>query len=96
MNDEIYYDENRNIIDKPLEKNEEQNTEKTVDCNWNQLDNGDTIIAIKWLPVKWWVDIKKGDKFTNISLTDDVTHVRANSKKNGKIFLKTAFFKKWG
>jgi uncharacterized Zn ribbon protein len=93
MDEEIYYDEHRNIIDTPREA---WTVEKTTDCNGNELQSWDTIIAIKWLPVKWWVDIKKWDKFNNIQLTDDITHVRASSKKNGKIFLKTEFFKRAG
>jgi len=93
MEEEIYYDEHWNIIDKPIEV-DDQKTQKTLDCNGTELQSWDTIIAIKWLPVKWWTDIKKWDKFTNIHLTDDITHVRANCKKNGKIFLKTEFFKR--
>ncbi len=92
--EEIYYDENWNIIDKPLDSDEpEEEKEQCVDCNGTPLSDGDTIIAIKWLAVKWGTDIKKWDKFTNVRLWDDITHVSCNSKKNGKIFLKTEYFK---
>ena len=95
---EVYFDENRNVIDKPLDDKGDDATDdvKTCDCNGNEILNGDTLVAVKWLPVKWGTDIKKGDKFTNVRLGDDPTHVSANSKKNGKIFLKTEFFKKVG
>ena len=93
--EEIYYDENRNIIDKPLEETtQEDDAIQTVDCNWTPLSDWDSIVAIKWLKVKWWTDIKKWDKFTNVRLWNDPTHVLCNSKKNWKIFLKTEFFKK--
>ncbi len=95
MDKDFYYDENRNLIEgkKPVDKSTED-SEVCKDANWAVLNNGDTIIAIKWLPVKGGTDIKKGDKFTNISLvTDDNTHVSARSKVNGKIFLKTEYFK---
>ncbi len=103
MSEEIYYDEERNIIPMPLdewnkqkERLKEDSRETTViDCNGNTLSAWDAIIAIKDLNVKWWEKIKRGDKFTNVSLTDDPTHVRAKHKKHGTIFLKTEFFKKW-
>lgn len=41
------------------------------DANWNILSNWDTVIAIKDLKVKWAPDIKRGDKFKNIKLTDE-------------------------
>lgn len=59
------------------------------DANGNILTNGDTIMAIKDLPVKGGGSIKRGEKFKNIKLTDDPTHVDA-----GKVMLKTEFFKK--
>lgn len=31
---------------------------KVVDCNWNELQNGDSVMAIKDLKVKWAKDIK--------------------------------------
>jgi uncharacterized Zn ribbon protein len=67
---------------------------EVLDCNNSQLQPGDTIISIQWLKVKGWTDIKKWEKFTNISFTDDPIHVQARTKKNGKMMLKTEFFKK--
>ncbi len=92
MADNFYYDENWNLVEgtPPEEK------EPTLDANGNELQNGDNVVAIKNLPVKGGVDIKKGDKFTNITLTDDPGLINAKSKKNGKMILKTEFFKKVG
>lgn len=61
----------------------------TTDTNWNILNDGDTIIAIKDLKVKWAKDIKRWDKFKNIRLTDDEWVV-----ESWKMVLKTEFFKK--
>jgi len=58
------------------------------DCNGNILNNGDTVIATKDL--KWkWVNIKRGNKFKNIRLTDEDGVI-----ESGKLVLKTEFFKK--
>jgi uncharacterized Zn ribbon protein len=46
MSEEIYYDENWNVIDKP------QEVTKVVDAYGNELQAGDTIVSIKPLPVK--------------------------------------------
>ena len=92
MADNFYYDENWNLV----EWTPPENKTPTLDVNGNELQNGDNIVAIKNLPVKWGVDIKKWDKFTNISLSDDTDLVSAKSKKNGKLFLKVEFFKKVG
>lgn len=59
------------------------------DTNWNLLQDGDTIIAIKDLPVKWSKGIKRWDKFRNIRLTDEEGIV-----ESGNMVLKTEFFKK--
>jgi len=59
------------------------------DCNWNILQDWDTVIAIKDIKVKWAPDIKRGDKFTKIRLTDDVDLI-----ESGKMVLRTEFFKK--
>lgn len=73
-----------------LEDEEDTNSElETFDANWNKLQNWDSIIAIKDLPVKWWKGIKRWDKFKNIRLTDEVWVV-----ESGNMVLKTEFFKK--
>jgi protein PhnA len=59
------------------------------DCNGTVLQDGDTVMATKDLKVKWAPDIKRGDKFKNIKLTDDVELI-----ESGKMVLRTEFFKK--
>lgn len=59
------------------------------DANGNILKDGDTVIAIKDLPVKGGKDIKRGDKFKKIRLTDEEGII-----ESGKMVLKTQFFKK--
>ena len=74
------------------EMNEDTQDEQIIvkDANWNILQEGDSIIAIK--DIKWkWINIKRWDKFNNIKFTDDETHVYAPKQK---VYLKTEFFKK--
>ena len=104
MTAEIYYDEDRNIIPMPLEEwkknleekeSEENNSEgKVVDAYGTELLAGDSIISIKPLPVKKGVDLKQGEKFTRIKLTDDPGIVLARHEKNGDMHIQTEFFKK--
>lgn len=72
-----------------LEDDETTDLIEIFDTNGNKLENWDTIIAIKDLPVKWWKDIKRWDKFKNIRLTDEVWVV-----ESWNMVLKTEFFKK--
>jgi len=44
---------------------------EVFDTNSMQLFPGDSVIAIKDIKVKGASDIKRGDKFKNIRLTDD-------------------------
>lgn len=53
------------------------------------LNNGDTVIAIKDLKVNWAPNIKRGDKFKNIRLTDKEWII-----ESGKMVLRSEFFKK--
>lgn len=99
MSDEIYYDEERNIIPMPLEEwkvhlTEQEKSGKVLDAYGSELQAGDSIISIKPLPVKKWVDIKQGEKFTRIKLTEDSSMVLAKHDKNWEMYLKTEFFKK--
>ncbi len=71
-----------------LDDEETENT-KVVDCNGNTLQNGDNVSAIKNLKVKWANDIKRGDTFKNIRLTDDKELI-----ESWKMVLQTEFFKK--
>ena len=59
------------------------------DCNGNILQNGDAVIATKDIKVKGASDIKRGDVFSNIRLTDDIELI-----ESGKMVLRTEFFKK--
>ncbi len=61
----------------------------TVDSNGVNLSAGDSVIAIKDIKVKWASDIKRGDVFKNIRLTDD-----ADLIESGKMVLRCEFFKK--
>lgn len=99
MSEEIYYDEERNIIPMPLDqwKAHLESIEKdwkVLDAYGTELQAGDSIISIKPLPVKKWVDIKQGEKFTRIKLTNDPELVLAKHEKNGEMYLRTEFFKK--
>lgn len=99
MSDEVYYDEERNVIPMPLEQWKEhlasaEKDWKVFDAYWTELIAGDSIVSIKPLPVKKWVDIKQWEKFTRIKLTDDPALVLARHEKNGEMYLKTEFFKK--
>lgn len=102
MSEEIYYDEDRNVIPMPLEewkahlaeKEASAQGTKVLDAYGNELQAGDAIVSIKPLPVNKWVDIKQGEKFTRIKLTDDPALVVAKHDKNGEMYLKTEFFKK--
>lgn len=99
MSQEIYYDEDRNVIPMPLEDwkkhlEEKENVWKVFDAYGNELQAGDSIVAIKPLPVKKGVDIKQGEKFSRIRMTDDSALVLAKHPKNWDMYLKTEFFKK--
>ena len=64
------------------------------DSNGNQLNDGDSVILIKSLPVKGTsITLKKGTVIKNIKLTDDDAEVDCKVEKM-RIVLKTAFLKK--
>lgn len=99
MPQEIYYDEDWNVIPMPLEERNKhleakEKEWKMFDAFGTELQPGDSIISIKPLPVKKWVAIKKWEKFDNIRFTEDPEHVSARHPKNGMMYLKTEFFKK--
>ena len=64
-------------------------TQQSVDAHWAELIDGDSVIAIKDLKVRWSADIKRGEVFKNIRLTDDSALI-----ESGKMVLRTEFFKK--
>ncbi len=80
----VEFDENWEII--PQTKEEEI---KVTDANWNQLEEWDTVAAIKDIKVKWSKDIKRWDKFSKIRLTEDPELI-----ESWKMVLRTEFFKK--
>jgi uncharacterized Zn ribbon protein len=99
MSNDIYYDDDRNVIPMPSEEwkihlAEKETEGKVFDAYGTELLAGDTIISIKPLPVKKGVDLKQGEKFTRIKLTEDTGMVIAKHEKNGEMYLKTEFFKK--
>lgn len=68
---------------------ENTGTHEVQDANGNPLTNWDSVIAIKDLKVKWANDIKRGEVFKNIRLTDDPELI-----ESGKMILRCEFFKK--
>lgn len=70
--------------------NDDEDDITTVnDANGNTLLDGDSVVAIKDLKVKWSNDIKRWDVFKNIRLTDDSDLI-----ESWKMVLRTEFFKK--
>ncbi len=64
------------------------------DSNGNPLNEGDSVILIKSLPVKGTsITLKKGMKIKNIHLTADDQEVECRVEKT-KMVLKTCFLKK--
>lgn len=79
---------NKNFSWLEDDENSSSNLE-VFDANGNKLESWDTVVAIKDLKVKWAPDIKRGDKFTKIRLTDDPELI-----ESWKMVLRTEFFKK--
>lgn len=67
---------------------------KTVDCNGNELADGDSVTLVKDLDVKGaGFTAKQGTRVNGIKLTDDPRHVEGRINKIA-IVLKTEFLKK--
>ena len=65
------------------------------DCNGNTLQNGDTVVTIKNLPVKGSSQsIKAGTKVKNIRLVDSDHNIDCKIDGFGAMALKSAFVKK--
>ncbi len=68
---------------------------KVLDANGNELQNGDSIIIIKDLPVKGAPKpIKMGTKVKNIRLTDGNHNIDCRIEGFGAMSLKSEFVKK--
>lgn len=77
--------------------NEETETDtiKVLDANGNELQNGDTVITIKNLPVKGSPKpIKAGTKVKNIRLTEGDHNIDCKIEGFGSMALKSEFVKK--
>ncbi|MGV8877554.1 MAG: zinc ribbon domain-containing protein YjdM [Sphingobacteriaceae bacterium] len=68
---------------------------KVLDANGNELNNGDSIITIKNLPVKGSPKpIKAGTKVKNIRLTDGDHNIDCKIEGFGSMALKSEFVRK--
>ncbi len=72
-----------------LLEDDNTSTSQSVDAHGVELESWDSVIAIKDLKVKWYSNIKRGDVFKNIRLTDDSELI-----ESWKMVLRTEFFKK--
>ncbi|NJL77429.1 MAG: alkylphosphonate utilization protein [Saprospiraceae bacterium] len=78
----------------PTEKKENEAI-VVLDSNGNQLNDGDSVIIIKDLPVKGAPKpIKKGTKVKNIRLTDGDHNIDCKIDGFGSMALKSEFVKK--
>ena len=76
---------------------EDEDDLKILDSNGNELENGDSVIIIKDLPVKGAPKpIKAGTKVKNIRLTDGSNghNISCKIEGFGSMFLKSEFVKK--
>ena len=72
-----------------------EETIKVLDANGNELNNGDTVILVKSLPVKGAPKpIKAGTKVKNIRLTDGDHNIDCKIDGFGSMALKSEFVKK--
>lgn len=68
---------------------------ETKDSNGTILNDGDSVTLIKDLKVRGTsTTLKRGEKFTNISLTGDPDEIECRSKKVKGLVLRTEFVKK--
>jgi protein PhnA len=70
-------------------------TNKILDANGNELQNGDSVVIVKDLPVKGFLKaIKAGTKVKNIRLTDGDHNIDCKIEGFGAMALKSEFVKK--
>lgn len=73
----------------------EEGTVKVLDSNGNELNDGDSVIIIKSLPVKGAPKpIKAGTKVKNIRLSDSDHNIDCKVTGFGSMALKSEFVKK--
>ena len=73
----------------------EEQASKIFDANGNELQNGDSVVVIKDLPVKGRPrPIKSGTKVKNIRLTDGDHNIDCKIDGFGAMALKSEFVKK--
>ncbi len=82
--------------EKPKEAKEETAIDITIrDMNGNELQNGDTVVVMKDLPVKGMPKpVKAGTKVKNIRLTDGDHNIDCRIDGFGAMELKSEFVKK--
>jgi protein PhnA len=69
--------------------------DKVLDANGNELENGDSVILVKDLPVKGYSKaLKAGTKVKNIRLTDGDHNIDCRIDGFGFMALKSKFVKK--
>jgi protein PhnA len=79
----------------PTEQSNEPSRLVVLDSNGNELQNGDSVIVIKNLPVKGSpIPIKAGTKVKNIRLTEGDHNVDCKIPGFGALALKSEFLKK--
>lgn len=79
----------------PSEEGNSQSSVEVLDSNGNALQNGDSVIVIKSLPVKGAPNpIKAGTKVKNIRLTDGDHNIDCKIPGFGSIALKSEFVRK--
>lgn len=79
----------------PAESSESPGTFVVKDSNGNVLENGDTVVTIKTLPVKGSSQsIKAGTKVKNIRLVDSDHNIDCKIDGFGAMALKSEFVKK--
>lgn len=77
------------------EKVDSDDSLKVLDANGNQLNDGDSVVVIKDLPVKGAPKpLKAGTKVKNIRLTDGDHNISCKIEGFGSMALKSEFVKK--
>jgi protein PhnA len=72
-----------------------EQTDKVLDANGTELQNGDSVILVKDLPVKGYSKaLKAGTKVKNIRLTDGDHNIDCKIEGFGSMGLKSKFVKK--